>query len=84
MHVIENPKKDSIGQFKKKKNMFFEFFVANICHFEKNILQNDIPCHKFPVYKERFNQKNSPKIAYNMKGCLRFSTFIVIISPKFG
>jgi hypothetical protein len=31
-----------------KKNMFFEFFVANICHFEKIILQKDIlsqiPC----------------------------------------
>lgn len=38
--------------------MFFEFFVANIFHFEKNILQKDIlfqiPCLQGKIQSKKF------------------------------
>jgi len=44
-------------------------------------------CHKFPVFltpqKKKRSQKG-PSIAYNMKGCLRFSTVMFQKLPNFG
>ncbi len=37
---------------------------------------------KFPVFKKIF--KKMPQSAYNMKGCLRLSTFIFCNKAKFG
>jgi len=59
-----------------------DFFVANFLHFVKNILQTDslsqVPW-SIEFFWPKYDLKKSPKIAfiaYNMKGCLRFSTFI--------
>jgi hypothetical protein len=58
------------------------FFVVIFLHFGKNMFP-----HKFPAFLKNLRQKtkNIPQkhqnfvtIAYNMKGCLRFST------SKFG
>jgi hypothetical protein len=53
------------------KNMVFEFFVATICHFEKNILQKIYSVTNSLLTRKDSIKKNSPKIAYNMKGCLK-------------
>jgi hypothetical protein len=51
--------------------------VANFCHFCEKKIKNILLQISFSL--------SSPKIitiAYNMKGCLRFSTFIFWISPN--
>jgi hypothetical protein len=53
------------------------FLVANICHFLKNeyVITNSLFFEEKKVIKN-FLYKKITTIAYNMKGCLRFSTFI--------
>jgi len=58
--------------------MFFEFFVANICHFEKNILQKIYSVTNSLLTRKDSIKKNSPKIAYNMKGCLKLFYFHIL------
>jgi hypothetical protein len=67
-----------------------DFFGENFRHFVKNIFIIRYPVTKFPVLKKKSskkekNSKNSPKnatIAYHIKGCLRFYTFIYKKSPN--
>jgi hypothetical protein len=57
------------------------------------MVEKRIFCHKFPVLKKKNRQKKTifwkilPKIAtiaYNMKGCLRFSASIFLNIAKIG
>lgn len=64
--------------------MLVIFFVANFCHlvktFKKNKSLSQIPC--FLRLKNKMNKNILPMIStifYNMKGCLRFFTFIFFI-----
>jgi len=48
---------------------------------KKNIL-SQIPCFLPPPQKKK--SQKGPSIAYNMKGCLRFSTVMFPKLPNFG
>jgi len=70
---------------------FFFFLVVNFRHLAKLFLVNNVFCHKFTVFLLKFAkrpfqaQKKSAKkatIAHNMKGCLRFSIFLFLVSPN--
>jgi hypothetical protein len=51
------------------------FLLACFCYFVKtNLGKNKILRHKFSFSKNTFAK--IPTTAYNMKGCLRFPTFI--------
>jgi hypothetical protein len=58
------------------KGLWRRIFVFCEKYFETEIF-----CCKFPVLLKNIRQKIIT-IAYNMKGCLRFSTFIFWSSPK--
>jgi hypothetical protein len=71
----------------------FSIFIFWVSPNLANIIMNDFLgkkklCHKFPIYKKKFTKRLNfllPQIvtmAYNMKGCLRFSTFIFWISSN--
>jgi hypothetical protein len=60
--------------------------VANFGHFVKSILEKNIlsqiPCFFDSATKKR--SQKGPSIAYNMKGCLRFSAVMFPKLPNFG
>jgi hypothetical protein len=54
--------------------------VENLGHSVQKKKKEGIFSFKFPVFKKIL--KKLPQSAYNMKGCLRLSTFIFAIRPN--
>jgi len=56
--------------------------VANFRHFEKNIFKKENSARNSFFYSKysKFLTK-IVMIAYNMQGCLRFYTFMFLVSP---
>jgi hypothetical protein len=64
--------------FELRDHDFSDFLMTNFRHFAKTNFKNEIFCQKVLYFRWRQFAKFFT-IAYNMKGCLRFYTFIFLI-----